>query len=311
MTGGLGVDSYFFSRRFESVTYCEIQAGLSAIAAHNFNILGAPNVEVCNMDGLELLRESDRKYDVIYLDPARRTVTGRRVFLLSDSAPPLPGSLSQLWEHTDLILIKTSPLLDLVSGIRELKEVKEIHIVAIDNEVKEILWLLEKGFSEETRIISVNLGAKDNHYFSFLSGDEKKATTTYGEVGKYIYEPNASLMKAGAFSLLSERLKLDKLHPNSHLYTSDHLVAFPGRSYEVLQSLHYNSRELKRLGLEKAHVVARNFPKTVATLRSKYKLKEGGDKSLIFTTQKDNKLLAVLCKRIDKSGFPKTVGRAR
>ena len=299
LTGGYGVDSYFFSRSFESVTYCERQEELAAIAAHNFNKLNAHNVEVCNVDGIAMLQESERNYDVIYLDPARRTTAGKRVFLLREADPPLPESLSVFWPHTDLVLIKTSPLLDLVSGIRELPFVKEIHIVGLDNEVKEILWLLEKGFSEEPSITSVNLGTADNQKFTFLLSEEKKAIITYGEVDSYIYEPNASLMKAGAFGLLSQRLEIAKLHPNSHLYSSDSLSNFPGRTYRVIKSIPYNAREVKRLGLKKAHVVARNFPKSVDSLRTKYKLKDGGDKSLIFTTNKDGKLIVILAERID------------
>ena len=299
LTGGYGVDSYFFSRTFESVTYCERQEELANIAAHNFSELDAHNVEVCNVDGIAMLRESERNYDVIYLDPARRTTTGKRVFLLGEADPPLPESLSVFWLHTNLVLIKTSPLLDLVSGIKDLPFVKEIHIVGLENEVKEILWLLEKGFSEAPSITSVNLGTADNQMFTFLLSEEKKAIITYGEVGNYIYEPNASLMKAGVFGLLSERLEIAKLHPNSHLYSSDSLLNFPGRTYRVIKSIPYNAREVKRLGLKKAHVVARNFPKSVDSLRTKYKLKDGGDKSLIFTTNKDGKLIAILAERID------------
>ncbi len=299
LTGGYGVDSYFFSKKFESVTYCERQAELAAIAAHNFNELDAHNVEVRNVDGLAMLERSEISYDVIYLDPARRKTSGKRVFLLSEAEPPLPDSLPDFWAHTTLILIKTSPLLDLVSGIRELSSVKEIHIVAVDNEVKEVLWLLEKGFSEEARITSVNLGTADNHMFSFLLSEEKNSIISYGEVGEYVYEPNASLMKAGAFGLLSERMDLLKLHPNSHLYSSNNLLKFPGRTYRVIRSFPYNAREVKRLGLKKAHVVARNFPKTVDSLRAKYKLKDGGDKSLIFTTNKEGKLIVILSERIE------------
>lgn len=298
LTGGLGVDSYYFSQQFSSTTYCEMQEELAEIASHNFRILGADDIHVYIGDGLDFLEASDLRFDLIYLDPSRRIKSGKRVFLLEDMLPPLPESLTTIWQHTDRIMIKTSPLLDLKSGIAGLGSVRQIHIVGVENEVKEILWILEKGYKEGPEIMAVNLGMPGDQIFSFRHDEEKEAVSTYHEPKKYLYEPSASLMKAGAFSLISQRFQIDKLHPNSHLYTSDILISFPGRRYIILDVLDYKPKHIRDLGLKRAHVISRNFPEPVESIRKKFKLNEGGDRSLIFTTRADNSYICILCEKI-------------
>ena len=310
LTGGFGVDSFHFSENFQTLVYCEKQKDLAEIASHNFKVLGADNIETFTEDGLEYLRGSDRVFDIIYLDPSRRTDSGKRVFQLEDMIPPLPESLSAIWQHTEQIVIKTSPLLDLRSGITLLGSVKEVHVVAIDNEVKELLWILEKEFNSEPRIIAVNLNSGMDEKFTFRPSEEREAVCSFNNPKNYIYEPNASLMKAGAFQLMSERFELFKLHQNSHLYTSDILINFPGRRYRVLQVIGYKSKFIKGLGLDKAHVISRNFPESVEAIRKKFKFKDGEESSLIFTTQADGAYICIHCERIAEKGAATNSGKA-
>ena len=298
LTGGFGVDSYHFSQNFLSLVYCEKQKELAEIAAHNFTILGADNIKVCPVDGMEYLRESDRSFDVIYLDPSRRIKSGKRFFQLEDMLPPLPACLSLIWPHTDLVMIKTSPLLDISSGIADLGSVKEVHVLAVDNEVKELIWILETGFTSEPELIAINRLAEEDQRMSFRWSEEKQAVSRFHNPLEYIYEPNAALMKAGAFGLLSKRFDLYKLHPNTHLYTSGTLIRFPGRRYKVREVYHYKPKLIKSLRLDRAHVICRNFPETVESIRKKFQLKDGGDSSLIFTTQEDSTYICIHCERI-------------
>ena len=298
ITGGLGVDSYFLSKSFSNLTYCERQEELAEITAHNFDVLGADNIEVRTEDGLDYLRSTEKDFDVVFLDPARRTATGTRIFTLKEAEPPLPESLALIWKRTNTVLIKTSPLLDMASGLKDLGPVMEVHIVAVDNEVKELLWLLEKGHKEEPLITSVNLGSKGQQKFSFYLSEEKKTKSSYHSPLKYIYEPNASLLKAGAFKITAARYGLSKLHMHSHLYTSGSLCEFPGKKYEVIQYERYNPKRIKELDLDRAHIISRNFPDSAEKLRKRFRIKEGDQRSLIFTKGPDGELIYILCRKI-------------
>ena len=301
LTGGFGVDSYYFSKSFSQITYCERQEDLAEIARHNFEKLDAKNIKVLAIDGLEFLNNSDQKFDCIYLDPSRRKKTGQRIISLIDAEPSLPESLSPIWQHTDLVLIKTSPLLDIVSGLKVLGEVKEVHIVALENEVKELVWVLQKGCFKETEIKSINIKSAGDQSFNFYLVEERSSKSVYGKALKYIYEPNSAILKAGAFGLIGQRYGLLKLHPHTHLYTSDKIREFPGRRYKLIDSFSYNTRLINRLKLRRAHIIGRNFPKSVEELRKKFKLKEGGDKTLIFTRDPKGALVVLLCRQIQSS----------
>ena len=160
LTGGLGIDDFYFAQHFKEVIHCELNAELSEIAAHNLKQLGWENISFKNEDSLEYLKNTDQNFDCIYVDPARRDNAGGKVFRLADCLPNVPANLDLLFKKTDIILIKTSPLLDLQAGISELQSVTEIHIIAVNNEVKELLWLLKKGDNQETKIKTLNFTKK-------------------------------------------------------------------------------------------------------------------------------------------------------
>ena len=293
LTGGFGVDAFYFSKYFENVVHCELDSNLSDIVNHNYKQLQVRNIKTINNDSLEYLEKSNETFDWIYVDPSRRHDSKGKVFFLNDCLPNIPEHLDLLFKHSKNILIKTSPLLDVSVGIGELKYVKTIHIVAVNNEVKELLWVLERDFNAGITIKTVNLNKGKEDHFDFLLESEKNAESTYSTPLTYLYEPNAAILKAGGFHSVSKKLNLLKLHKHSHLYTNKELVEnFPGRRFKIERTLPYNKKELKQLGLEKANITTRNFPETVQQIRKKLGIKDGGDSYLFFTTDKnDNKIV--------------------
>ena len=300
LTGGFGVDSYYFSKNFDELVHCELNASLSELVAHNAGLLGVTNMEAYEGDGIEYLRESEQDFDWIFIDPSRRDDAGGRVFQLSDCLPDVPEHLDLLLQKGKRVLMKTSPLLDLQSGIRSLKQkVKEIHIVAVKNEVKELLWFLEKDTFEEVTIKTINFKESGNEQYENLF--QKQIEIAYGSPLKYLYEPNAAILKSGLFTSIAADFGLTKLHPNSHLYTSEELVSFPGRTFEILQTLPYSRKRLKRsLKFTKAHLSTRNFPESVANLRKLLKLQDGGEHYLFFTTTQPSDKIVLICKKLKK-----------
>ncbi len=289
LTGGFGVDAYFFSKKFDRVYYCEINEKLSEIARHNFKVFGIENISFSNQDGIKFLKNTSLKYDWIYIDPSRRHNQKGKVFLFKDCVPDIIENLNLFFIHSDKILIKTSPLLDLTIGINDLKYVKHIHVVAVENEVKELLWILENKYKGEIEIKTINIKEKGNETFDFKFHEESEATASFSAPKTYLYEPNSAILKSGAFNILSPKLKLDKLHKHSHLYTSDDLINFPGRSFKIEKILPYNKKTLKEAGIVKANVTTRNFPETVSQIRKKFMIKDGGELYLFFTTDNNEK----------------------
>ena len=297
LTGGLGVDCILFSKKFKSVTHCEINTKLSEIVAHNLQQFKINNIQTIPFDGISYLQEKIRKCDWIYIDPSRRNDSKEKVFLLKDCLPNIPDNLNILFEHCESILIKTSPILDLKSAINELNFVKEIHIVAIKNEVKELLFILKKGFIGNIAIKTINTLNKTNQLFDFELGANSQSN--YCLPLKYLYEPNASILKSGGFHEVSYQLKIRKLHQHSHLYTSKELIDFPGRRFEITHCIPFDKKQLKKLiSTRKANITTRNFPQTVAQIRKKTGLKDGGSQYLFFTTNCNEKHIVLICEKI-------------
>ncbi len=301
LTGGFGVDSHFFSKQLDTVFHCEINSELSEIAKHNFEILGQKNIICVPEDGLQFLKKTDEKFDWIFIDPSRRNDNKEKVFLLKDCVPNLPKNLPSLFENTKNVLVKTSPLLDISQSIKELDFVKEIHIVAINNEVKELLYILEHGFKEDISINAINLTQNQEVLFSFSLLEEPSAVVKYDNPGKYLYEPNSAILKSGGFKSVAKAYGVKKLHQHSHLYTSEALVGFPGRAFEIVSVHPYAKNTLKNLKLTKANITTRNFPISVAELRKKHKIKDGGDVYLFFTTNVNEKHILIVSKKVQST----------
>ena len=183
-------------------------------------------------------------------------------------------------------------MLDISKGIKELDGVSEIHIVAVNNEVKELLWLLKKEGSTKTLIKTVNIRNNDTQHFKYFLGEV--SAPLFSAPKKYLYEPNAAVMKSGAFDIISDRYSIPKLHQNSHLYTSTKLKEVPGRRFLIKRVYSYNKRDLKEIkALKKANISTRNFPESVANLRKKLKITDGGDSYLFFTTDLNNNKIVI------------------
>ncbi|MFD0991910.1 class I SAM-dependent methyltransferase [Tenacibaculum geojense] len=297
ITGGFGIDAYYFAKNFTEVTHCEINEELSNIVNHNLQQLKATNIKTIAGSGLEHLKKNNKTYDCIYIDPSRRDDIKGKVFLLSDCLPNVPQNLDFLFSKSHIILLKNSPLLDIKATINELKFVKEIHIVAVQNEVKELLFLLQKGYDKHIFIKTINLGKNNNNeVFNFTFDDVLEPS--YSEPQEYLYEPNAAILKSGGFNTVSNKLKINKLHKHSHLYTSvEFKDNFPGRSFKIIEVTNYNKKELRKISNGKANITTRNFPKTVAQIRKETKIKDGGDLFIFLTTDINSKLCAIICKK--------------
>jgi 16S rRNA G966 N2-methylase RsmD len=296
ITGGFGVDCFAFSKTFYKVTHCEINTSLSKIVQHNLEQFKTKNITTIIGDGIEFLTNQNKIYDVIYIDPSRRDDLKKRVFLLTDCLPNLPENLTNLFNFSDTILVKTAPLLDINAAINELQFVKEIHVVALNNDVKEVLYLLEKGYLGTINYKTINFTKTQNQLFNFNLKNEE---ANYLLPKKYLYEPNSAILKAGAFQEISNSFNIDKLHKHSHLYTSDNLINFPGRIFKITQVLPYHLKKIKQLiANQKANITTRNFPETVAQIRKKTKLKDGGDTYLFFTTNINHEKIILVCEKI-------------
>ena len=298
LTGGFGVDDFYFAQKIKKVVHCEINPELSQIAQHNFEQLKVKNISCHSGDSLDILKKLNSKWDWIYIDPSRRNDAKGKVFMLEDCLPNVPKHLDFLLEYSNSILIKTAPLLDISAGLLELKNVKAIHIVALENEVKELLWELHKDHSGNTIIKTVNLAKDKTDTFEFVLG-EASENPKFGLPKKYLYEPNSAIMKSGGFDEVGTFFKLDKLHKHSHLYTNSTLISFPGRVFEIENSFPYHKNEMKtHLEKQQFNITTRNFPDSVESIRKKWKIKEGGNRYCFFTTDENDDKIVLICKKI-------------
>lgn len=277
LTSGFGIDAYFFSENFDDVTLVEQNLDLLELVKHNWNILGK-EADFVNQNLKDFLKENSKQFDLIYLDPARRDQNKNKVFLLEDLSPNLLEIQESLKHMTNRVMIKLSPLIDISYLVSVLNNIVEIHIVAVKNEVKEILVLQDFSVSVEgVKIVTVNLDS-DEPIFSF-NLNEKNSDAEFSEPLQYLYIPNNSVLKSGAFNLVAHQFNLKKLHPNTHLYTSQNLVKeFPGR---ILKVETLNAKQIKKG--EQYNLVSKNHPLKPEDIKKKFKLKDGGNRYLVFT----------------------------
>ena len=329
LTGGFGVDfSYIAARLGVKSMYVERQAHLCEAAKENFERLGLKNAIVKNGDGIEVLHSFLPKKDdaastedslgitydqprsllktnpglkIIFIDPARRDDAGNKVVSLKDCTPDVTVLQEEMLSKADYVIIKLSPMLDWHRAISELSHVREVHIISVNNECKELLLVLSaRNMGENLRIYCIN----DAQSFvcdelDMESSQVKIASSTLEEM-QYLYEPNASLMKAGCFGVLSGRYDARMLSKNSHLFVSQAPIeAFPGRSFRIIAVSSFNKKELKRhlSGITKANIATRNFPLSVAELRKRLKLKDGGETYIFATTLSDESHVLVITEK--------------
>ncbi|MBY0245567.1 MAG: class I SAM-dependent methyltransferase [Sphingobacteriaceae bacterium] len=286
LTAGFGVDSFYFSKVIKKVTSCEINSELAEITKHNFTTLGAKNIQILNTDGVSFLESTSVKFDTIYLDPARRSGSAK-VFMLKDCTPNIVADLDFLLTKTQRIMLKTAPLLDLKAGLKELKNVREIHIVSTKNECKELIWVIESKTPVDTKIICTTINHSQKE-FSFILGTENLAIEFLNKTpSNYLYEPDVALLKSGAFNLIAKEYKLEKLENQSQLYHSEEINEdFAGRIFKV--ETIFTLQDFKKEKNISGNIIVRNFPEKPEILAKKHKIKQNNHQFYIFTkTQKD------------------------
>ncbi|GAA4166310.1 hypothetical protein GCM10022217_39870 [Chryseobacterium ginsenosidimutans] len=285
LTSGFGIDAYYLSKNFKEITLVEQNSELLEIVEHNWNILGKKATFI-NQKLEDFLNENKKTFDVIYLDPARRDNNKNKVFLLEDLSPNIIEIQEKLLSISNEVAIKLSPLIDLKYLISVLPSIVRIEIIAVKNDVKEVVAFLPNKNSDGIICNCVNLESGESA-FTFNFGEEENAHAEYSEPEKFIYIPNNSILKAGIFNLISEKFQLKKLHPNSHFYTSDEkLNDFPGRIFEmeIVDAKHIKKKS-------QFNIISKNYPLKPEEIKKKYDLKDGGENYLIFTQSKKGKII--------------------
>ncbi len=290
LTGGFGSDAYYFAQNASSVTHCETDEELSEIVKHNFEVLGIKNVTTVVGDSTEFLKNCKENFETIYVDPSRRANAGR-VFMLKDCEPDVVANQKLYLKKAKRVIIKAAPMLDIQAALKDLKNVVEIHVVSLKNECKELLFVLEQDATDEPTINCVLLGSQDSKIISFNFAEEKKAESKAGKLKNYLYEPDACILKAGMFKLLTERYPVSKVHQHSHLYTSNELIDFPGKRFKIVKSILFNDFTKAQVP-KQINLVCRNFNLKPDELKKQFKLKDGGNDFLFFSTNyKEQKIV--------------------
>lgn len=286
LTCGFGIDAYFLSQNFEEITLVEKNPELLDLVKHNWKILNKTATFV-NENLEHFLAKNSERFDVIYLDPARRDSEKNKKFLLEDLSPNLLKIQDQLLEISSQIIIKLSPLIDISYLISVLKNVAKIQIIAVRNEVKELIVFLEKARKgDDVEISCINLESDDAE-FAFQFKEEKTAVSAFSEPQQFLYIPNNAVLKSGAFNLISQFFNGKKLHPNTHFYTSDKRIErFPGRILEINM---IDSKHIKKG--EKYNIISKNYPLSPDEIKKKYKILDGGNCYLIFTQTQNRKII--------------------
>ena len=294
LCSGFGVDDVSFSKKVKDIFALELDSDLVKLVRRNHKILACKNIFVDNCAAEEYLSKSKDKFDWIYLDPARRDESNRKLVSFHDCSPNVLGL--SLFDFTNNVLLKASPMMDITKAITELANVKEVHVVAVNNEVKELLFVCEKSYKGLIKCICVDL--KNNQR---LEGDffEQEVTPSYSEPLKYLFEPNLAIMKAHLFDALMKQFNVKKLHPNTNIFTSEQYdLNFQGRIFEKVMEYPYKPKIIQKIGVSQANVIARNFFITPEVFKKKFKIKDGGLDYLLLCTTKDNKQVVIHCKRI-------------
>ena len=293
LTGGFGIDFSFLAQLFDEADYVEQNEQLCEIACHNFPLLGLSNIHVHNktceefIDGMGL-------FSLIYLDPSRRDTAGRKMVALNDCTPDIEALQDKLLDHATTILVKLSPMLDIQDTLRRLQNVSEVHVVSVDGECKEMLIVLCHK-KQDTTFHCTNIAAQTQ---TFSTEKRETGPIIAPHPEQYLYEPNASIMKAGVQNALCQAYNVRKLHPFSHLFTSPHFIEnFPGRTFVIEDYCSFAKKDIKTMlaGISQCNLTIRNFPSTVAELRKRLKLREGGNIYLFATTLSDGSHALLRC----------------
>lgn len=300
LTGGFGIDSFFLSKSFKKVIHVEPDEALSQITKHNHRTLDANNIEHQCGTAESFINTHKDHFDLLYIDPSRRSNANRKVFKFSDCGPNVVNLLPLLIKKSNSILIKASPLIDIKQGLSELDSVSKVLIVGFDNECKEVLFLIANTKKETViEVFDLSEDDKKSASFSFTLSEEHQSKVSFDEPSTFLYEPTAMMLKAGAFKLTANRFNLKKIAPNTHLYTADKMISnFPGRVFKIESFLKADSKSVHEVLEEgQANIISRNYPLSPSQLKKKLKLKDGGDQFVIGFSGRNKKYL-VLASRV-------------
>lgn len=306
LTGGLGIDTCYLAQKATQVVYVERMAKYCQVARSNFKWLGADNITVVEDDSTHFIQYCNRCFDTLYIDPARRGSGNKRIFALDECEPNVVALMPQLLRHGRRIVVKVSPMADISAILTLLPEVGEVHVVSVRNECKELLLVINSDTSTQemaTTIHCVDMDAAGREStFTFRLDEERQLphSAPCDTVARYLYEPNSSILKAGAYKSVAAAYGVDKLQINSHLYTSDcYLPDFPGRKFEVVEVIDFNAKSLKTVGKRypRINLSTRNFPLTANELQKRLKCKDGGEFYLFATTLADNRKVLIITRK--------------
>jgi hypothetical protein len=306
LTGGLGVDTCFFARKVSRVSYVERSETCFRIAMYNFSRMNMENIDGYCEDAESAIRKI-QSMDIIYVDPARRNEENRRFYALSDCEPDFVKIAPLLLSKSPKVIAKLSPMLDIRHTLNLFPQTCEIHVVSVRNECKELLFVLQRGTeNREPGIRCINYTTEGvEQSFCFTLSDELSAEPVMrNSIQTYLYEPNASILKAGGYKQIAIRSGIEKLHPNSHLYTSGRLIpSFPGRVFRVENVFPFTGRLCKTIAgiIPQAHISTRNFPLSAAELRQRTRIADGGDRYLFATTLADDQKVLIQGGKIVKT----------
>jgi 16S rRNA G966 N2-methylase RsmD len=301
LTGGFGIDSYFFAKQFEQFYYVEPNAELLHIVQHDLKLLGANNIVFINKTAEEFLKSFTEKVDFIFIDPSRRDEHNRKLSAFKNTQPNVIELLEDFKKSSQCLLIKASPMLDIKQGIAELKEVKEVKVISVNNECKELLFEVQFNINHsETTIKAIDLNENTIQEFTFIYAEEESINIEIGDIEKYIYEPSSAIIKSGAFKIIAKYYQIKKLHPSTHLYTSDKLINnFQGRIFIVKKICPYKKEDvLPNIENGKANVSIRNFKDSTDIVKKKLSIKDGGNDYIFACTDKNNKPVIIISNKL-------------
>lgn len=290
LSGGMGLDSFFFSKSFQKSTYLELNPELYQNSKENFEVLKATNISSLNQKAEDFITQTQDTFDLIYVDPDRR-VTKSKAFRIDECEPKLNEILPLIWQKTNNCLVKLSPMLDIKQALEELKNCKTVYVVSVKNDCKELLFHLEKDFIGTTEIKARNLNGASSQDFDFNFDSEKTAEINFQEPQNFLLDPNVAILKAGGFKSICTQFRLNKIAINTHLYTSDLLVEnFPGRQFKIEEEI-----KLKKGKLNQANVISKNYPLKADQIKSKFKIQDGGNEFIIALSDFKNQKRAFHC----------------
>ncbi|WON93857.1 MULTISPECIES: THUMP-like domain-containing protein [unclassified Sphingobacterium] len=297
-TGGFGVDSFYFSKQAAKVTSCELNPELATITKHNATVLQADNLEIISVNGVDyVLNDPAKQFDYIYLDPSRR-VQNKKVFLLDECEPNLVQLQDNFFQHSNTIISKLAPLLDISSAIQQLRHVKDVYVVSAQNDCKELIFVQEKNYEGNATVHAVRLFQGQQQVISFTYESERAIVNEYSEPLSYLYEPDVALSKAGAFKTVGQVFNVKKLHKNTHLYTSDQKIEnFPGKTFLVTQIESFTDFKKNKKSLQSG-IIAKNFPLKTEEIKKKFKIRDARDSFVFFTTTLNDQFSVIHTQRM-------------